>query len=65
MTAPAAPARERWSIQRVAQELDVHHLTVRRMISDGRLPAHRIGRKLIRIWSDDVAALGESVGGVA
>lgn len=30
-------------VRRVAELLDVHRSTVNRMISDGELPAHRVG----------------------
>jgi excisionase family DNA binding protein len=37
-----------------AERLGVHPMTVRRYIADGRLPAHRVGPKLIRINADDL-----------
>lgn len=42
------------SQQQVAAEFGISDRTVRRMISDGRLPAHRLGPRLVRIRRADV-----------
>jgi excisionase family DNA binding protein len=50
-------ARTRLSPAEVAEELGVDLRTVRRMISEGRLPAYRVGPRLIRIKLEDVEKL--------
>jgi len=50
-----APAPRLLSIATVALLLDVSEKTVRRLISAGELPIHRIGRQ-IRISESDLAA---------
>ncbi|HEX9901205.1 MAG TPA: helix-turn-helix domain-containing protein [Candidatus Methylomirabilis sp.] len=35
------------SIANASEELDVHPITIRRLISSGRIPALRIGRKVL------------------
>lgn len=42
------------SQQQIAAEFGISDRTVRRMIADGRLPAHRIGPRLVRINRRDV-----------
>lgn len=54
--------REEWDIPRVAKEKGVSTITVRRWIAAGHLPAHRVGPKLIRVWSDDVVKVNQPVG---
>ena len=44
------------TIQEVADRLHLSTKTIRRMIADGRLPSHRIGRS-IREQPGDLAAL--------
>ncbi|WP_423891371.1 helix-turn-helix domain-containing protein [Bradyrhizobium sp.] len=44
------------TISQTAEILQTSERTVQRLIADGRLRAHRIGR-LVRITDDDVAAL--------
>jgi excisionase family DNA binding protein len=44
-----------------ADYLDCTPRTVRRLISDGRLPARRIGNKMVRIAWADLYALGEEI----
>jgi excisionase family DNA binding protein len=54
MTTPSSPPRSRrgstlprlYSVDEVATELDVSSKTVRRWISSGLLPVHRLGRQL-------------------
>lgn len=47
-------AQEWLSQQQVAAEFGISDRTVRRMISDGRIPAHRIGPRLVRMRRADV-----------
>jgi excisionase family DNA binding protein len=49
------------SINQVATRFDVHRKTVRAWISAGRLPAVRVGPRLIRINEDAVETLARSV----
>lgn len=42
------------SQQQIAAEFGISDRTVRRMISDGRIPAHRLGPRLVRIRRADV-----------
>ncbi len=51
---PAPPAM---SVRQAADALDCHSNTVRRYIARGRLPAYRVGPKLLRVRAEDVAAL--------
>ena len=44
------------SQQQVAAEFGISDRTVRRMIADGRIPAHRLGPRLVRIRSTDALA---------
>jgi excisionase family DNA binding protein len=57
--------RQEWDVNRVAREKNVSTITVRRWIASGRLPAHRVGPKLIRVWSDDLDRVNQPVGGAA
>lgn len=53
---PTTPRR--WLTQAEAAEyLSTTDRTVRRMIADGSLPAHRLGKRMIRIDRADVDAL--------
>lgn len=45
------------SIPAAAERLGVSDKTVRRLISEGKLPAYRIGAKTIRLRPEDVDAL--------
>ena len=50
--------KELLSVQETAQHLGVSESTVRRYISDGRLPAYRLGdERLIRIRRGDLQGL--------
>ncbi len=51
------PARKLVSIEAAANYLDVSQRTVRRWIADGKLPAQRVGDRLIKVDQADVAAL--------
>lgn len=44
------------SQQQVAAEFGISDRTVRRMIADGRIPAHRLGPRLVRIRRADALA---------
>lgn len=44
------------SIQEAAIRAGVSVLTIRRRIADGTIPAHRLGKRLIRISADDLDA---------
>ena len=45
------------TLQQVAELKNVNVRSVRRWVSEGRLPAHRVGGNLIRIYPEDVAKL--------
>jgi excisionase family DNA binding protein len=50
---------------RAAEYLGVSIQSVRRRIAEGRLPAHRIGPRAIRVYIDDLEALKQPIGGAA
>lgn len=54
-SAPSAPSPRLLDVLAVARRLDVSPKTVRRMITRGELPVHRLGR-LIRISPQDLDA---------
>ncbi len=54
----SAPPRRLVSVAAAAQYLDVDPRTVRRHIASGRIPAYRVGPKLVKI---DLDALGASL----
>lgn len=45
------------TIRQAADALNCHPNTLRRYIARGRLPAYRVGPKLLRVRAEDVAAL--------
>lgn len=45
------------TLDAVADELGMSKRTVRRMISSGDLPAYLIGKRCVRVDSDDLAAV--------
>jgi excisionase family DNA binding protein len=53
----ATPQRELIGIPEAARLLNVDGHTIRRQIAKGRLPAYRVGTKLIRLRRKDVEAL--------
>lgn len=56
-TEAAPPAPEWLSLQKAAVIYDVSVDTLRRSISTGRLPASRVGRRLIRVRVTDLERL--------
>ncbi|WP_236976878.1 MULTISPECIES: helix-turn-helix domain-containing protein [Mycobacterium] len=58
-------APEMVGVDTAAEYLDVHPITVRRWIAQGRLPAQRVGPRLIRIRVADIERLTAPVGGAA
>ena len=57
--------RKEITIPEVADHKGVTTQTVRKWISKGILPAHRVGPRLIRIWADDVDKVNKPIGGAA
>lgn len=53
------------SISQAAEYAGVHPKTIRRRISDGSLPAYRMGKRLIRVDLREVEALLRPVPSVA
>ncbi|MGB7143135.1 MAG: helix-turn-helix domain-containing protein [Mycobacterium sp.] len=53
------------SIGQVAEYLGTHPKTIRRWIAAGRLTAHRVGPRLLRLDRDEWLQLGRPVGGAA
>jgi excisionase family DNA binding protein len=55
---PTPPASRKYiSIGAAAEYLDVTPKTIRRFISEGRLPAYRLGKRMLRVDLADVQAL--------
>ncbi|MGN7155430.1 helix-turn-helix domain-containing protein [Dietzia cercidiphylli] len=55
---PANRAKQRLSsIQDAAEEYGVHHQTIRRYISAGRITGYRFGPRMIRVDLDELDAL--------
>ncbi|MEB3023925.1 excisionase family DNA-binding protein [[Mycobacterium] crassicus] len=55
------PARP--SIAEAAEHFGVSGMTVRRWIAAGRLSAHRVGPRLIRLDRDELLSFGRRIGG--
>ncbi len=53
---PQLPRRRYLSIEQAADQLGVTPRSIRRWISDGTIPAARLGRRIVRIAEDDLAA---------
>jgi excisionase family DNA binding protein len=53
------------SIRQAAHYHGVDQKTIRRWIAQGRLSAHRVGPRLIRLERDEVLGLGRRIGGAA
>ena len=49
--------RQELTLQQVAARKNVTVRSVRRWIAEGRLPAHRVGGNLIRVYPEDVDKL--------
>ena len=60
-TTAKLPARP--SINQAAEHLGVSAMTIRRWIAAGRLSAHRIGPRLIRLDRDELLSFGRRIGG--
>lgn len=52
-------------LSEVADQAGVHYRTVRRWISNGELPATRVGRKLLKVKQSDLDKFLTPVGGGA
>ena len=62
MATHAAPIAATWiTIQQAADLMSVSTKTVRRLIAGGKLPARRIGTRMIRIDAADLDALGRNL----
>lgn len=55
------PARQMITIAEAAQTYGVHPNTIRRHVAAGRLPAVRVGPRLLRVDAADVEALAQPV----
>ncbi|WLP91440.1 helix-turn-helix domain-containing protein [Gordonia sp. NB41Y] len=55
------------TVDDIATQFGISTKTVRRYITTGRIPAHRVGPRLIRLDAEEVsrALLGERLGGGA
>ena len=53
------------SIKATATYLSMSEKSVRRLIATGKLKAHRIGPRLIRVDRESLLALGRPIGGAA
>lgn len=58
-------ARQELSIKQAAHRKGVAEITIRRWVSSNMLAAHRVGPRLIRIYADDLDAMGAPIGGAA
>jgi excisionase family DNA binding protein len=65
MNEPLREEREELSITEAAKRKKVHPFTLRRWIAEGRLPGHRFGPKLVRVYADDLDKLTTEIGGAA
>jgi excisionase family DNA binding protein len=61
----AANLPPRPSIRQAADFHGVDQKTIRRWIAQGRLGAHRVGPRLIRLDRDGVLSRGQRIGGAA
>lgn len=62
---PQHNTSRRVSVAEAARITGLHHYTIRRYIAEGRLPACRMGPKLIRIDTADLDALSSPVDNTA
>ena len=58
---PAEQAPHDLSIAEAARRKNVSGKTIRRWIAEGRLPAERVGPRLIRIRPEDLDAVGHRI----
>lgn len=58
---PIDQASRDLSIAEAAHRKNVSAKTIRRWIADGRLPAERVGPRLIRIHPEDLDAIGRRI----
>lgn len=49
------------SIPNAAEVLDVHHSTVRKWISEGRIRGYKFGERIIRVDLNDVEAMATPI----
>ena len=54
---PGRSPRRYARVNAAAAYLDVHPVTIRKMIEDGKIHAYRSGQRLLRVDLDDVDAL--------
>ncbi|MGV8965329.1 MAG: helix-turn-helix domain-containing protein [Cellulomonas sp.] len=54
---PRTTLPDYWTIEETAKHYGVTGRTIRRFISDGSLPASRLGNKMVRIAQADALAL--------
>lgn len=66
-SAPPPPRRVLISVAEAAARLDVHPITLRRWIADGRIVAFKVGPVALRLDAADVDALAHQlpIGGAA
>jgi excisionase family DNA binding protein len=60
---PAQPARAYVGIPEAAVYLDVATKTIRRYITDGTLPAYRLGNRVIKVKIADLESVLTPIGG--
>jgi excisionase family DNA binding protein len=59
------PQRTAISVAEAARRIDVAPITIRRWIAQGRLPGHRLGPRLIRVFAEDIEKMTKPIGGEA
>jgi excisionase family DNA binding protein len=59
----AKQARAYVGIPEAATYLDIDHKTVRRLISSGKLPAYRLGNRVIKVKIADLDSVLTPIGG--
>ena len=57
MSEKRAPKTRLIKINQASEQYDVSERTIRRRISDGSLTGYRLGKRIIRVDPDEVAAL--------
>jgi excisionase family DNA binding protein len=61
MSPPSPPGDPSVTLAEAASRFNVSTRTLRRWVADGRLPAWRVGPRMIRVAPADVAALARPV----